>query len=207
MNLSLAIRFTDPTAPLYIDIDGENDCAETLFVISTSQVHGAPARTSNPANHITGGSKRGREERTVTPVPSKKLVRAVYPVDTSLNAPDDRMRAQSRPTTSPAFPPSFSGEARIPSQTNSSQSLPRELDNREPLFLPPSPHIHGVGLEGLPLPSAAINPLDVAASSTRLRGTTFHSDVEMELEATQKGSERINVSFITVMVHTISAPS
>ena len=207
MSLSLVIRFTDPAAPLYIDIDGENDCAETLFVISTSQVHGAPARMSKPANHTTGSSKRGREERTVTPAPSKKLVRAVYPVDTSLNASDDRMRTQSRPTTSPAPPPSFPGEARIPSQTNTSQSLSGELDNREPLFLPPSPHVHGVRCEGLPLPSATIGPSDVAAHSTSLRVTPFHSDVEMELEATQEGSERINVSFIVILIHTISTLS
>lgn len=61
MSLSLDLRFTDPAAPLYIDVEG--DSLEALFVISTSQVHGAvtgaPSQLYQPPS---ANKKREREE-------------------------------------------------------------------------------------------------------------------------------------------------
>lgn len=41
MSLALNLRFTEPAAPLFVDV--EEDSSESLFVVSTSQVPGAPA--------------------------------------------------------------------------------------------------------------------------------------------------------------------
>lgn len=40
MSLALNLRFTEPAAPLFVDV--EEDSAESLFVVSTSQVPGVP---------------------------------------------------------------------------------------------------------------------------------------------------------------------
>ena len=61
MALPLDLRFTDPSSPLFIDIEGDN--SETLLVISTSQAGANPQVQSNtgqnPANAIR---KRIRED-------------------------------------------------------------------------------------------------------------------------------------------------
>ena len=41
------MRFTDPAAPLFIDLD--DDLVEILFVIATSQVLGAPPSARSPS--------------------------------------------------------------------------------------------------------------------------------------------------------------
>ncbi|KAF9010669.1 Rad9-domain-containing protein [Cyathus striatus] len=51
MSLSLDLRFTDPAAPLFIDVEG--DSSDILFVISTSQVQGAPVTHNPPRSHST----------------------------------------------------------------------------------------------------------------------------------------------------------
>ncbi|KAA1469006.1 hypothetical protein DENSPDRAFT_552806 [Dentipellis sp. KUC8613] len=45
MSLSLDLRFTDPAAPLFIDVEG--DSIESLFVVSTSHAPGANANANN----------------------------------------------------------------------------------------------------------------------------------------------------------------
>ncbi|KAJ7647375.1 Rad9-domain-containing protein [Roridomyces roridus] len=57
MSLALDLRFTDPAAPLFIDVEGDN--ADTLFVISTSQVPGAHVPSQAPSNN---SKRRDREE-------------------------------------------------------------------------------------------------------------------------------------------------
>ena len=58
----LELRFTDPAAPLFIDIEGDE--SDGLFVISTSQFHGtssnanANTRTSSTPNPQQSGQKR-----------------------------------------------------------------------------------------------------------------------------------------------------
>ncbi|KAF8627811.1 hypothetical protein AX15_004236 [Amanita polypyramis BW_CC] len=176
MNLSLVLRFTDPATPLYIEIDGENDSTETLFVISTSQVHGAPSRPPNPGNNTTV-TKRDRDDRT-TPVPSKKFIRAVQPVETSLNASANRVQMPSRMTTSPALSPVL--QARNHSQTGTYRNTEVPGDH-EPLFLLSPP----------PQPQAVIGSLRRSSPLNDLLQNGWQDD-EMELEATQKTQERLN---------------
>ena len=61
MALPLDLRFTDPAAPLFIDIEG--DATETLFVIFTSQVQGAPTatQTNNNGNSSSNPNLKKRE--------------------------------------------------------------------------------------------------------------------------------------------------
>ncbi|PFH46182.1 hypothetical protein AMATHDRAFT_183784, partial [Amanita thiersii Skay4041] len=86
MNVSLLLRFTDSNSPLCIEIDGESDSLATLFVISTSQVHGAPSRaTPKPVNNVLSGSKRERDNSS-TPAASRKLIRAAQPMEHTIKA-------------------------------------------------------------------------------------------------------------------------
>ncbi|KAI0369203.1 hypothetical protein BV20DRAFT_1021341 [Pilatotrama ljubarskyi] len=65
--LSLEIRFTDPDAPLYIDVSG--DLADTLFVIAASRIqsvspHNSQARDNHARANTAKGKKRPLEEDT-----------------------------------------------------------------------------------------------------------------------------------------------
>jgi hypothetical protein len=186
MNLSLVLRFTDPAAPLYIGIDGENDSGETLFVISTSQVHGAPARPANPVNDTAGGAKREREERTVTPAPSKKLIRAVQPVETPLHASNNR-----KETVPPA-------SARSQVHYGTSDNLYPEAPENQPLFLQSPPkatvdkrpnHVH----EQEPCSDSPRSIFGETADAFPEVQRDWQDEDEMELDATQNTVERLNV--------------
>ena len=189
MNLSLVLRFTDPATPLYIGIDGENDSGETLFVISTSQVHGAPPRPSNPVNDTVGGAKREREERTVTPAPSKKLVRAVRPVETSFHASNNRKEAA----------PPVSARSQVSTQTNLYCDPPEAPEN--PLFLqsPPQATVDNRGTQ-----PSIVYEQELSNSHQSIFGETadaqhdWQDEDEMELDATQN-TERLNVTSIFVL--------
>src|SRR6266576_568598 len=196
MNLSLVLRFTDPTAPLYIGIDGENDSAETLFVISTSQVHGAPSRQSNVVNDMAGNAKREREERTVTPAPSKKLIRAVQPAETPLRASSNRKETPSRALL-PSFPVS---QAHHDTQPNLYFDPP-DAPEHQPLFLPSPPRAtvdkrrtqlnHVSAQESSPDSRRSISEESADAS---LQLQLDRDEDEMELDATQSTYERLNVA-------------
>ncbi|KAL1670054.1 Rad9/Ddc1, partial [Schizophyllum commune] len=54
MGLPLDLHFTDPAAPLFIDIEG--DCFDSLFVISTSTVPGSMASQRSGASQQRSGS-------------------------------------------------------------------------------------------------------------------------------------------------------
>jgi hypothetical protein len=191
MNLSLVLRFTDPATPLYIGIDGENDSGETLFVISTSQVHGAPPRPSNPVNDTIGGAKREREERTVTPASSKRLIRAVRPVETSLHASNNR-----KETVPPA---SARSQVHYGTQTNLYCDPPEA--HEDPLFLQ-SPPQATVDKRRQPSHVYGQEPSD---SHQSIFGETadvqhdWQDEDEMELDATQNTSERLNVTSTFVL--------
>ncbi|OBZ73734.1 Cell cycle checkpoint control protein RAD9A [Grifola frondosa] len=62
-SLPLDIRFTDPSAPLFIDIEG--DLSETLFVIATSQVQGGAGsnarRSKSAVQDLLPQSYRGTQ--------------------------------------------------------------------------------------------------------------------------------------------------
>lgn len=73
MSVALNLRFTEPAMPLFVDI--EEDCSESLFVVSTSHIPGAPTGGTAGANNTLQQSrgttapstssqarKRGRED-------------------------------------------------------------------------------------------------------------------------------------------------
>ena len=192
MNLSLVLRFTDPATPLYIGIDGENDSGETLFVISTSQVHGAPPRPSNPVRDTVGGAKRDREERTVTPASSKKFIRAVRPVETSLHASNNR-----KETVPPA---SARSQAHYGAQTNLYCDPPEAPEDL--LFLQSPPQ---ATLDNRRTQQSHDYEQETSDMHQSIFGETvdvqhdWQDEDEMELDATQNTGERLNVTSTFVL--------
>ncbi|GLB37678.1 putative rad9 [Lyophyllum shimeji] len=137
MSLAIDLRFTDPAAPLFIDVEGDN--SETLFVISTSQVHGAI--TGAPSqNCVAAGSKKREREETLLELKNKKPMKAVQRVDPGTPSvartpgliPPPRNLSAGPSEQNASYdampPPSF-----IPPHA----STPQE-GQQEPLFLPPS---------------------------------------------------------------------
>ena len=124
MSLTLDLRFTDPAAPLFIDIEGDN--SESLFVISTSQVHGsitgAPTQRYQPSN-----SRKRERQDTPTEVRNKKPMKAAQIVDRVVQP------SHSLPLATPVA-------IHRSSQASSSRVL-SHLDrgmSDQPLFLPTS---------------------------------------------------------------------
>ncbi|KAF7376107.1 hypothetical protein MSAN_00025500 [Mycena sanguinolenta] len=103
MSLALELRFTDPAAPLFIDVEDDN--ADTLFVISTSQVPGAPM----PSQASTVNSrKREREETPRDFARIKKPMKAVQRTDAASLAQADRAVSRSQsamPQKAESMPP------------------------------------------------------------------------------------------------------
>ncbi|KAF8160680.1 Rad9-domain-containing protein [Crassisporium funariophilum] len=141
MSLPLELRFTDPAAPLFIDIEGDH--SETLFVIATSQVQGAPTATQ-PINGSSNPKKRERE-RTLSETPRikkpMKLVQTADPDSLYSRSTPNLRRSESTVLGSMPPPsiiprPSFS---QVPQPDglgqNPSMSYP---EKSEPLFLPSS---------------------------------------------------------------------
>ncbi|KAF8813922.1 hypothetical protein BYT27DRAFT_7250794 [Phlegmacium glaucopus] len=145
MSLPLDLRFTDPAAPLFIDIEG--DATQTLFVISTSQVQGAPGatQTNNNSSSSNPNPKKREREQTSSQTPRiKKPMKVVQPAGAQglIDRSSSTTRSESRgPGSMP--PPSI-----IP-RINFSQMPHSQVHNRngtssssgmkdEPLFLPSS---------------------------------------------------------------------
>ncbi|TFY53994.1 hypothetical protein EVG20_g9883, partial [Dentipellis fragilis] len=63
MSLSLDLRFTDPAAPLFIDVEG--DSIESLFVISTSQVPGG-AHPNSKSNSVSASASAAASGMTAS---------------------------------------------------------------------------------------------------------------------------------------------
>ena len=144
MSLSLDLRFTDPAAPLFIDIEG--DATETLFVISTSQVQGAPTATqTNNGNSGSNPKKREREQSSSqTPIRIKKPMKVVQPANSKgINTRSSSIsRSESRvpgsmppPSTIPRI--NLSQMPHSQSRNHNDTSSLSERKN-EPLFLPSS---------------------------------------------------------------------
>jgi cell cycle checkpoint control protein RAD9A len=142
MSLPLDLRFTDPAAPLFIDIEG--DATESLFVISTSQVQGAP--TASQTNNGNSGSnsntkKREREQSSSQTPRIKKPMKVVQPA--GLNArSSSTSRSESRvPGSMP--PPSIIPGIKLSQMPrsqghNHNDALLLSERKNEPLFLPSS---------------------------------------------------------------------
>jgi cell cycle checkpoint control protein RAD9A len=147
MALPLDLRFTDPAAPLFIDIEG--DATEALFVISTSQVQGAPTATQTNNNGTSTSNpnfkKREREQSSSQTSRMKKSMKVVQPAGSQgLN-----IRSSATSRSGSRVPGSMPPPSIIPG-VNSSQ-MPRSQGynhnhtsssqserKNEPLFLPSS---------------------------------------------------------------------
>lgn len=108
MGLCLDLRFTDPAAPLFIDVEGDE--SECLFVISTSQINAGAAAPSNSAQLHTRKRPLPNDEgedsvkqRSQTPR-IKKPMKAVQRTDVTPDAASSS-RAQSDARSMP--PPSY----------------------------------------------------------------------------------------------------
>ena len=146
MSLPLDLRFTDPAAPLFIDIEG--DATETLFVIATTQVRGAPTatQTNNNGNSSFNPNlkKREREQSSSQTSRIKKSMKVVQ----RAGSQDLNIRSSSTSRSGSRVPGSMPPPSIIPG-INSSQMARSQGHNHdtssskferknEPLFLPSS---------------------------------------------------------------------
>jgi hypothetical protein len=117
MDLTLDLRFTDPAAPLFIDV--ENDGIECLFVVSTSKVHGSVSASQN-------ASARMRAHDSATPTPDRRRPQKVVERrDVSVSVASRDYSVNSMP------PPSVPACKRDQEPQTSVQRA-----NGEPLFFP-----------------------------------------------------------------------
>ncbi|PPQ63670.1 hypothetical protein CVT24_004555 [Panaeolus cyanescens] len=132
MSASMDFRFTDPAAPLFIDIEG--DSMGALFVISTSQVHTGHTATQSTA---AGGNNKKRERpQSANETPRiRKSMKAAMPVQLDSHKRPEGSRAGS--SISGSMPP----PSTIPQSTIArppTQLLTRHEEGDDPLFLPSS---------------------------------------------------------------------
>lgn len=130
MSLPLDMRFTDPTAPLFIDVEGDH--LHATFVISTSQVHGAATTKKNLAK-MAGSLKRGGDELAPNPVKVKRPMKAALRTELSPFPQRSESFPHSRIQRASNTPP-HNGEGFMePSPTYEDCTK-----QTEPLFLPSS---------------------------------------------------------------------
>ncbi|KAI0319386.1 Rad9-domain-containing protein [Amylostereum chailletii] len=133
MSLALDLRFTDPAAPLFIDV--ESDSIESLFVVSTSQVPGSS--TSSQARSASSASnKRPRTQESQDRAQDRrrpmKVVERTDATELARRMGDARVGSQAMP------PPSLPMHARPSQPPVSQRPRPNADDSEEPLFLPAS---------------------------------------------------------------------
>jgi cell cycle checkpoint control protein RAD9A len=135
----LEFRFTDPAAPLFIDLEGDN--VECLFVISTSQVHGITSSTQRTSSQAVNTRKRERSESETPKI--KKSMKVVQPANPETY--DNHSRQTSRvPGSMP--PPSMPPPSAVANRSTfhaaashgSHQAGAQVTRPHEPLFLPAS---------------------------------------------------------------------
>lgn len=169
LSLGLDIKFTDPAAPLFIDIEG--DLAETIFVISTSQVHESDAPSNvQPQSRAESLQPRGKKRDFESAEPEarypyndqprglttpgsmrKKPMRAVVRADRMSIASETPVKQSPRTVAMP--PPSFNPFANSSpppaSLPRASPPLPASFPSRDddefacpeqPLLLPSASH-------------------------------------------------------------------
>ncbi|KAG6844054.1 hypothetical protein H0H87_010135 [Tephrocybe sp. NHM501043] len=141
MSLSIDLRFTDPAAPLFMDVEGDN--SESLFVISTSQVHGAV--TGAPSqNYVAPNSKKRERDETPLEFNNKKPMKVAHRMN-----PRTPSVLPSMPHSAPRDPPisqvavnnahqedTFDSAMPPPSSVPQHAQSPRKI--QQPLFLPSS---------------------------------------------------------------------
>ncbi|KAF8894106.1 Rad9-domain-containing protein [Infundibulicybe gibba] len=133
MSLPLDFRFTDPAAPLFIDVEGDH--SEILFVVSTSQVPGTiviPPRATPPNLR-----KHDREETPGSTTKKQKPMMVAPRIDPapphhlSSQAPGVTPTPESHPPRLYLTPPAQQAAMPPPPSRHTRPSTPRE-----PLFLP-----------------------------------------------------------------------
>ncbi|KAJ7462242.1 Rad9-domain-containing protein [Mycena galericulata] len=192
MSLALELRFTDPAAPLFIDVDGDN--SDTLFVISTSQVPGAPVPSQVPSNP----KKREREETPRDFARIKKSMKVVQRTDAVSLAQADRVsRSQSTSRTATSMPPPPVPQRSYPTQPEEmadAQMTPVPSRKREPLFLPmSSSQLSAVDEQIIRDTGLGIENMDAEELEMMLEGdgeeVTFNKNDEMDTGPTDDDVE------------------
>ncbi|KAL0956314.1 hypothetical protein HGRIS_002467 [Hohenbuehelia grisea] len=156
MSLPLDLRFTDPTAPLYIDVEG--DCTSGLCVISTSNVPGVPSTQHQPSPNPRTSNKTvnlKRRNESMEPGPSKKPMKAVHREEN----PATSRQASMRPSTSMLPPPLPPSQPAFPARTV-----------KEPLFLPSSSQLSVVDEEAIRQSGLGIEDMNAAELEAMLEG-------------------------------------
>ncbi|TFK68700.1 hypothetical protein BDN72DRAFT_820974 [Pluteus cervinus] len=117
MSLALELRFTDATAPLFVNVEGDH--LESLFVLSTSQVHSQNLgdNTIANANNVDGEGSNLRTVRVKKPM--KAAHRAEIPPKPHNSGPTSSSQSH------------FQG----PPESNTPQDANTSLRQQEPLFL------------------------------------------------------------------------
>ncbi|KAI0330901.1 hypothetical protein GY45DRAFT_1302015 [Cubamyces sp. BRFM 1775] len=189
--LSLEIRFTDPSAPLYIDVGG--DLADTLFVIAASQLqsvspHNSQTRRAN-GNNTNNAShanarKRPLEEDThqrnahaVDPARERTRARSGNANRPQYNNGDDQWGAAppSPPRVGYAYASQQSQRERI---LGNGKGKERE---KEPLFLP------GSQLSQLP-PAAEAAIIESGLGIENMTAEEFEAMLEGDAEEVEFGT-------------------
>lgn len=128
MSLPLDLRFTDPTAPLFIDV--EADDIETLFVISTTQVSGGAQQTRGAKSNSNSNGQQSSQSRKRPREPSsdgasvpgsttraKRPLKAVHRVDLPTPSRATPSRTSMGPPSSlPMRPPSMGPPSSVPNR-------------------------------------------------------------------------------------------
>jgi cell cycle checkpoint control protein RAD9A len=197
MSLSIDLRFTDPAAPLFIDVEG--DSLEALFVISTNQVHGAV--TGAPSQHYQSpaNKKREREETPADQNRNKKPMKAAQRVDRMQSLSRSPQMAPSLATGQPSqrdatMPPPFF----VPFAAPPSQGVPP----REPLFWPPSSQLSVADEAVLRETGLGIEDMDANELADMLEGegeeVAYDFPSQLPLGQGQQGSQAHQIRLVGV---------
>lgn len=168
MSAAIDLRFTNPAAPLFMDIEADN--SEGLFVISTSQVHGVGAGTPSQYSVAPNVKKREREE-TPLDTRNKKPMKAVHRVDfCTPSVPPSVRHLAGHTLPTPRVDP---GNTQLQGMTNNamaSQPLAQLQSPQEPLFLPSSSQLSSADREILCATGLGIEIMDAKELAELLDG-------------------------------------
>ncbi|KAH9919950.1 Rad9-domain-containing protein [Amylocystis lapponica] len=200
----LEMRFTDPAAPLFIDLD--DDLCETLFVIATSQAHGSDPEHNvrrAPNGMQMKGKKRPLEDDSDT-APSRSNSN---PVPARLPAVDGQKPMK---VVQAADRASLARELNAPSGSMGPPSLPFPMLSRkaespapppEPLFLPGSQlsqaaedaiRESGLGIENMTADEFAAM-LEGDGEEVGMQPMQVDADDQMEIYEDRDGQDSLDI--------------
>ncbi|EAU91046.2 hypothetical protein CC1G_03214 [Coprinopsis cinerea okayama7 len=222
LGTTLDIHFTEPAAPLCIDVEGLS--IEGLFVISTIQVPGENHVTMSQTTATANGVKKREREETpyesarfkksmkvvhTTPLPSGSRSSASVRGQSVMSAQPpaslpraasffaDRPNAQSTPRDMPPPPLPIRGEYAPPPPA-------RREESEEPLFLPASSQLSQAEVEVLRSTGLGIENMDAEEFANMLEGDgeevafdLSQPNFALQASQTDPGTEEINMEFIS----------